>query len=232
MTSLSHNLPQDMTEQGPSQQFHLLWSDDIPERGDLSESINEGCDTPGSTQELEFPRGAKKRTLVRPQVTVNVFSSGGSSSGGSGAGGAGSGAGGTGTGGAVTVGGDGVVGHVSPVSGVEAQLADLSRRVEQLLCGAAARELVVETGVWNTMEVRPWNRPEQSTSAWIKFSKKFHCVPAVTVSICAADMSRDQNVRIKVYATDINSDGFHIHAESWFDTVLYSCGVAWTAIGG
>ncbi|KAI1393241.1 uncharacterized protein F4822DRAFT_384032 [Hypoxylon trugodes] len=109
-------------------------------------------------------------------------------------------------------------------------MKELSRKVEQL-SEKAVYGVMVETRQWSTIEVRPWTRPESSTKARIRFSKKFQSVPAVTASICAADVSRDQNFRVKVYGTDVDVEGFTIHADSWGNTILYSCGVMWTAIG-
>ncbi|KAI0008140.1 hypothetical protein F4779DRAFT_588545 [Xylariaceae sp. FL0662B] len=215
-----------MAQQVPSQQVRLFWPDNTVGPGYQSGLGNEECGSSIGCQRQECQRCAKKRSFIRPQVTINVLSSGGSSTGGSG-----SGSGGSGTGGAVTLAGDGAIGHMNSVSFLEAQLIDLSKKVEQL-SRRAAPELMVETGEWSTMEVRPWQQTDQPTKGRVKFSRKFQSIPAVTTSISSVDASRNYNLRIKVYATDISSEGFTIHVDTWSDTKLYSCGVAWTAIGG
>ncbi|KAI1254987.1 hypothetical protein MGN70_003050 [Eutypa lata] len=240
MAFFSHESSQNMTPQGPIQQLRLLWPDGTGERDDQSSTADQECDDSDNIFPApECQSCGKRGTPVRPQVIVNVLSTGGSSMGGSGSsaggsGGSGSGEGGSGIGGNINIpggGGVGAVGHVTPVPLLEAQVVELLRKVEHLSAQRAARELVVETGTWNTMDVRPWQKPEQSTKGRITFLRKFRFPPAVTTSICSLDASRSQNLRIKVYATDISSKGFTIYASSWYDTQIYSCGVSWSAIG-
>jgi H-type lectin domain len=89
-----------------------------------------------------------------------------------------------------------------------------------------------DSGTWSTMEVRPWtNTTKPDTQAWIKFSKTFTSAPAVMVSMAGADVGKGDSFRVKVYATDITARGFMVHADTWEDTKLYSCGVSWIAIG-
>ncbi|EMR61277.1 putative h-type lectin domain-containing protein [Eutypa lata UCREL1] len=174
-----------MTPQGPIQQLRLLWPDGTGERDDQSSTADQECDDSDNIFPApECQSCGKRGTPVRPQVIVNVLSTGGSSGGGVGV-------------------GVGAVGHVTPVPLLEAQVVELLRKVEHLSAQRAARELVVETGTWNTMDVRPWQKPEQSTKGRITFLRKFRFPPAVTTSICSLDASRSQNLRIKVYATDI-----------------------------
>ncbi|KAI0885878.1 uncharacterized protein GGS22DRAFT_162192 [Annulohypoxylon maeteangense] len=165
----------------------------------------------------------KKRILFRPQVTVNVFNTGDSNSN----------AGGSGAGGAAPVynngSGHGDNGGEDAVPNFATQLAALTKKVDQL--ASAKTTPIIDSGAWNTMEVRPWNRPESSTQARINFIEKFASVPMVAVSLNMADVQHSSNFRVKVYATAVDVNGFTIKAESWSDTTLYCCGVTWIAIG-
>jgi len=80
------------------------------------------------------------------------------------------------------------------------------------------------------MEVRD-NHPVKNTEGRILFSKKFTSVPTVIVSLQLVDVSNSANIRAKVYATHVGLEGFTVHADSWDDTALHSCGVSWLAIG-
>jgi len=91
--------------------------------------------------------------------------------------------------------------------------------------------LKIDSGTWNTMEVRPWQHPTVHTEGRIRFSKQFTAVPVVSLSLSSVDVSNAANFRVKVYATNITLEGFTVHAESWADTKLYSCGASWLAIG-
>ncbi|KAL7922110.1 hypothetical protein ACQKWADRAFT_105478 [Trichoderma austrokoningii] len=241
---MSQTIEKEIVRFSHSESIQLVWPDDY-----IAVDSSYNNDTIGSDQEslenndyqLQSP---KQRQLFRPQVTVNVYSSssGGSSAGGSGAGGvggSGSGAGGSGTGGQATVngGGDGDgdgsgSGTGGIVSLLAAQVADLFKKVDQLSSLQSSSERVmVESGSWTTQDVRPWQRPEQSTNAKILFSKPFKSTPKLITSITGADVSHDANFRVKVYATSITERGFIIHADSWAETKLYSCEVSWMAVG-
>ncbi|KAI1087207.1 hypothetical protein F5B19DRAFT_87880 [Rostrohypoxylon terebratum] len=204
-----------------SEHISLTWPDDYVsvEPGNFFQEDN--CES--DEQEK------KKRLLFRPQVTVNVFNTGGSNSSAGG-----SGAGGSGTGGAASVYGGGSVhsgsdrGGGDRVANLMAQVAALSKKVEQL---AAAKTPAIESGEWNTSDVRPWNRPESSTQARVNFVEKFASVPTVAVSINMADAANSANFRVRVSATAVDVKGFTIKAESWSDTTLYTCGITWIAIG-
>jgi len=78
--------------------------------------------------------------------------------------------------------------------------------------------------------VRPWDEPTQTTQGRVNFSFEFESVPTVTVSLSSADVATGTNFRVKVYATDVDKKGFTVHADSWYDTTLYSAGVTWLAV--
>jgi hypothetical protein len=207
-------LSQEVVQQTSSEHISLSWPGDYisADPGDLIQ---------GDTCEVN-PEDKKRRVLFRPQVTVNVFNTGGSSAGGSGTGG-------DGTGGAATVNGGYADSSNSLISNFASQLAALSQKVEQLTLLGLPH--VMEIGAWSTNSVRHWNPPRQSTEGRVNFVKTFKSVPTVITSINAADVANSANFRVKVYATAVDLNGFTVCAESWADTKLYSCGVSWIAFG-
>lgn len=90
--------------------------------------------------------------------------------------------------------------------------------------------LKFDNGTWTT-EVRGQNDSNSSAQSSISFTTKFHSTPRITVGVSKADVDQNYGFRVKVYATDVTKSGFTIHADSWGDTKLYSCGVSWTAMG-
>lgn len=88
-----------------------------------------------------------------------------------------------------------------------------------------------DTGTWNVENVRSWAQPSEKAEDRVNFSKEFSSIPNVMVSMTGADVSGGTNFRVKVYATNVDSRGFTVHADSWNNTQLYSCGVSWIAIG-
>ncbi|KFA60174.1 hypothetical protein S40285_09749, partial [Stachybotrys chlorohalonatus IBT 40285] len=87
----------------------------------------------------------------------------------------------------------------------------------------------VQTDTYNTQETRPWNQPQLNQSKRINFAKPFSRTPKVVTFLQSLDMDRSRNWRIRCYATDIDTNGFTIHADSWADSILYSAGVTWLA---
>lgn len=87
----------------------------------------------------------------------------------------------------------------------------------------------LQTGTYNTQETRPWNNPQLTQSARINFAKPFSSPPKVVTSLQELDMDRSRTWRIRVYATDVDTHGFTVHADSWANSILYSAGVTWLA---
>lgn len=178
------------------------------------------------------PYGQKERIVFRPKVTVNVFNTGGSST--EGPGGSGEGTEGLGTfgnGGIATVSGSHIAGSYDPISDLASQLEDLKREVQRLSLRGFEQRPIIESGTWNTCDVRAHNAPQPLTEGHIVFSRQFKSAPAVVVSINAANVSQTTNFRVRTYATDVTTKGFAIHADSWGDTLLFHCVLSWIAIG-
>ncbi|RBQ74201.1 hypothetical protein FVER14953_08391 [Fusarium verticillioides] len=93
----------------------------------------------------------------------------------------------------------------------------------------SSRFSYIQTGVFNTQEIRPWNQPQLTQSKRINFATPFKAPPKVITWLQSLDMDKNKNWRIKVYPTDIDNEGFIIHADSWSDSILYSAGVTWLA---
>jgi hypothetical protein len=66
----------------------------------------------------------------------------------------------------------------------------------------------------------------------VAFSRPFGVAPIVQVGIVGLDVSKDDNLRVRVRALDITSLGFTIQAETWLHTKIWSVEVSWLAIGG
>lgn len=218
MENTSSDWPQDLRRTNPSEYVHLGWPEN--DTGQV-EIINHPPQADGDCPEPPSDSMRYTRQFPGPQVTVNVY--GGSTAGGSGTGG-------SGTGGAATIIRD-AVGHPDgPIAALASKLTALSDKVEQL-SSQPGGSAVFDSGTWNTMDVRPWNKPQLHTQGRVTFAKKFEAAPTVTVSISSFDVSNQTNSRLKVYATDVDAKGFTAHAEVWYDTTLYSCGACWTATG-
>lgn len=87
----------------------------------------------------------------------------------------------------------------------------------------------IQTGVYNTEETRPWREFREKTSKRINFATPFSSPPKVVTWLQALDMKEGTNWRVTVYATDIDSTGFTINADTWGNSVLYMAGVTWLA---
>jgi|SRR5580700_4331396 hypothetical protein len=65
----------------------------------------------------------------------------------------------------------------------------------------------------------------------VSFSRPFLAPPLVHCGIVGLDVSKDDNVRVRVRAKDISGTGFTLQAETWLNTKIWSVEVSWLAIG-
>jgi hypothetical protein len=93
-----------------------------------------------------------------------------------------------------------------------------------------AKAIKFDRGTWDTQSVRNWSNPQVHTSGRVNFTTMFDSKPQVSVGITGLDLKPVSSARVVVYATDIDERGFTAHADTWDDTVLYSCVVSWVAI--
>jgi hypothetical protein len=65
----------------------------------------------------------------------------------------------------------------------------------------------------------------------VTFSRPFFAPPLIHVGIVGLDVSKEDNVRVRVRARDITETGFTLQAETWLNTKIWSVEVSWLAIG-
>jgi outer membrane murein-binding lipoprotein Lpp len=201
-----------LRDQSPQQADHLtMSSDDTVQFTDIdSDTGNHG----GNRRIFSQPPVTINIQPSQPPVTINVFGAGAVTTGESNT--------------ATTTSTTGISNSSdSIISRLESQIAALSYKVEQLASQVNSAQpqprLQVDSGQWRNKMA--------SASQRVNFSKTFESAPRVIVSISKADIDCNANFRLNVFASEIDSEGFTIHANSWLDTVLFECGVSWVAIG-
>jgi hypothetical protein len=83
-----------------------------------------------------------------------------------------------------------------------------------------------QIGVFDSEDVRHWDKPGNVIHR-VNFPRTFESQPKVVVGIRQLDISG--NWQIRVYATDIDTKGFTIHAITWGNTNLHSVQATWIA---
>ena len=63
----------------------------------------------------------------------------------------------------------------------------------------------------------------------INFDVKYEKKPQVIVSINLLDNDKNKNLRINVFAADIDISGFDLKVQTWDDTSICSARIAWFA---
>lgn len=86
---------------------------------------------------------------------------------------------------------------------------------------------IVDT--FNTMEVRPWDKPQLNNSKEVINAVHFNASP---MGLNSLDVDRKSNLRIQALMDDVSGDPNSstkatVHLNAWFDTVLYSAGCTW-----
>ncbi|KAF4452084.1 metalloprotease protein [Fusarium austroafricanum] len=77
---------------------------------------------------------------------------------------------------------------------------------------------------FNTMEVRPWDKPQLQNSRRVAYSKNFDKPPKVAVGLNWLDIGNNANIRIDASADPIGPDSAVFQLNAWADTTLYSAG--------
>lgn len=86
----------------------------------------------------------------------------------------------------------------------------------------------LQIGIYTTRELSLWHSPKPRQTR-INFTTPFQSTPNVVTWLNSLDMDKRKNFRIGVYPSEIDRNGFTIHAETWADSILYSAGVTWLA---
>ncbi|KAJ5218450.1 uncharacterized protein N7498_000549 [Penicillium cinerascens] len=87
----------------------------------------------------------------------------------------------------------------------------------------------LQSGTFDTNEIRDWRKPQHDNSKVIQFSTPFSSAPKVACFLTYFDMEKGKNWRLKVIPSNITSTGFKITIKSWFDSVLYGASATWVA---
>ena len=67
------------------------------------------------------------------------------------------------------------------------------------------------------------------SSVRVNFERRFVTPPKVVVFLNYIDLDKNQNWRLNVRASDIDTSGFMLHIETWGDTTLYAAQACWIA---
>jgi hypothetical protein len=83
------------------------------------------------------------------------------------------------------------------------------------------RKHIFSTSV-STMDVRPWNQPQDQTSKEISFNSiEFLKRPSAFIALNFLDMDCKANLRINAYVDGITTTGLTWHIDTFSDSVLY-----------
>ena len=75
------------------------------------------------------------------------------------------------------------------------------------------------------------NEGDRSSVKHINFKEKYEEIPKVMVSLNGLDTEKDQNLRIKVSANNIDEAGFDLLVETWAASAVYRVKVSWISYG-
>ncbi|KAJ5583785.1 hypothetical protein VI817_006146 [Penicillium citrinum] len=87
----------------------------------------------------------------------------------------------------------------------------------------------LQSGTFDTNEIRDWRSPQHDNSKYIQFSAPFPSAPKVVCFLTYFDMEKGKNWRLKVIPSNITHTGFQITIKSWYDSVLYGASATWIA---
>lgn len=92
----------------------------------------------------------------------------------------------------------------------------------------------VQSGSFNTSDVRSWSNPKPNNSSTIKFQEASFDpdrTPTVLAGLNTLDMAGNADLRIGVDIDEVTNHGFRWHLDTAGDSTLYSAGASWIALG-
>ncbi|KAK4182445.1 hypothetical protein QBC35DRAFT_172305 [Podospora australis] len=87
--------------------------------------------------------------------------------------------------------------------------------------------VAVDANGFNTMEIRPWDKPAEKAMKRQVFSKTYDRPPNVAVGLNWLDVDKNANIRVNAFADNIKNNSADVHINTWADTTLYSAGCSW-----
>jgi len=89
----------------------------------------------------------------------------------------------------------------------------------------------VASGSFNTLDVRPQDKPQLENSGRVSFGGKFYCPPShLFLGINWIDIDCSRNLRLKVNASGLSRQGMTWHLDGWEDTIVYAAGASYLAV--
>lgn len=88
---------------------------------------------------------------------------------------------------------------------------------------------IFQTGTYNTMESRNWDKPAAAAEKAITFATAFSTPPTIVVWLNWLDTNRSHDTSVKAYTSHVTATGFTIHIDSADGCILYSGGATWIA---
>lgn len=64
-------------------------------------------------------------------------------------------------------------------------------------------------------------------SAHINFEEKYERPPKVLLFINKLDSDKNTNLRISIYSSNIDTNGFDLNLQTWDDSIIYGFRIIW-----
>ncbi|KGO44750.1 Peptidase M12A, astacin [Penicillium expansum] len=101
---------------------------------------------------------------------------------------------------------------------------DLKQRVQ-----LASTDTEFQLGNFDTLELHAWNEAKPQNTKRVVFERSFTEPPKVVVWLQGFDMDKQKCWKIGVHASNISSEGFDVHIDTWGESQLYSGSASWIA---
>ncbi|KAM0812942.1 hypothetical protein AB5N19_12933 [Seiridium cardinale] len=84
-----------------------------------------------------------------------------------------------------------------------------------------------DAGNFNTVEIRPWDRPQLDSSKVFNYHRTYDRVPEILIGLTTLDIAQHTNIRIRAFVTNATTKNFTASLQSWADTTLYSASMTY-----
>lgn len=88
----------------------------------------------------------------------------------------------------------------------------------------------IDSGGFDTAEVRDWQTPQHEHTKAVTFSKHFVRAPRVYFALNRVDSRHTNNLRLRAHVSGVTTQGMNVHLDSWCNANMHTAEGQWVAI--
>ncbi|KZV90877.1 zincin, partial [Exidia glandulosa HHB12029] len=107
---------------------------------------------------------------------------------------------------------------------------ELSATDQSFISSAYPATIAADVAYFNTMEVRPWDKPAKEAMKSQHLAGTGDAAPTLALGLNCLDVGNNANLRVNAFADNVSASSADVHIDTWADTTLYAAAVTWFTV--